>query len=161
MIVEARRTLLTLEAYLEFPYDITKGPDERVMGHDPRLGLNCQFLGHEATNLIHWIDLPPSLKSAEIFAPNDYFVEIDDPVNMRRGDIALFVRLSRLPDPQLLHWAISTGRINKERSPTFIHASHEVGKVVEWSLDQFTKSRYHYELVGIRGIIPSLTSGKF
>lgn len=151
MTVEARKYLTTLEDYLGLPYDFTKGPDELAAGHDPRKGLNCQFLAHAAIQLRYGFNLPPDMKSAEIFAPNKYFFAIDNLADLRRGDIALFARLTRIPDPQFLHLAVVTGRRTREDSPFLIHASHQRKKVVIWSLDQFAHSRSHYEMVGLRG----------
>lgn len=151
--------LSALEDYPGLPYDYTKGPDERAAGHDPREGLNCQFLVHAAIELIFGFKLPPELKSKEIFEPNKYFFNIDDLASLRRGDIAIFARLSRISylnnelaiqDPQFLHLAVATGRRTRQGSPFFIHASHQRRKVGIWSLDQFAHSRSQYELVGLR-----------
>lgn len=108
----------------------------------PADGVNCQLLVHLALGFIHGIDLPPAMRSKEIFEDREFFADIP-PDATSLGDVFVFGKVDET-DLRQLHLAVKIDDDPQTRQPLLIHATSIEGVVTVWPLSRFS-SHPRYE----------------
>lgn len=134
-----------VESLIGLPYRYENGP---ATSRHLSEGVNCQLLVHLALNLLHGIDLPPTMMSKEIFEDHEFFEEI--PLNSTSpGDVFVFGRNTEA-DFRQLHLAIKVDEDPRIKQPLLIHATNIEKAVAVWSLSQFLSHPRYEKLFAVK-----------
>lgn len=134
-----------VESLIGLPYRYENGP---MADSRPVDGVNCQLLVHLALELLHGINLPPAMRSKEIFEDQEFFAEIPlDTASL--GDIFMFGKADET-DPRQFHLAVKIDEDLRTQQPLLIHATNIEKTVTVWPLIQFFSHPRYEKLFAVK-----------
>jgi hypothetical protein len=144
-----KEELLTLLAGI--PYEYEHGPlIEQADAVEE--GANCQLVFHIVMEELGYA-FPKWMRSSELYEDTEFLFEVDPgEEGWKIGDVLFSYDTQAVFDPRLLHLsvciAVETG------TPQFIHAvkfkDAARDAVVVWTLDDFSSSKKHQQIVGVK-----------
>jgi len=137
--------LVEIESFLGIPYRYHRGPSEGELSLKD--GINCQAFVHIVYRECLGVQLPPSMRSSEIFEDTELFEAIDSSKIPQFGDVYLFGRAGET-NPRRFHLAVYVGNENGEFC--LAHATKFGKQSLIWPLSRFHNNDCYERLYGIR-----------